>query len=417
MLLLGKRTIALCAQGFFPAGTHGCQSGFPPRAITSGADSRRQITKERKIMKKFVVLLILSTLCCALFGEEFEGIVYRLEGPRGPRQRAIITGYIGGSKAVEVKDKIQGVLVNRIAAGAYARQGLISADIPGGLDENGLVVENGAFTGNSIRTIIIGNNVSLQPQAFDNNFAAYYNNRGKRSGVFMWNGTLSVWQTESEYSAWEKSNQTVLEEARRRAETEEARRREAEEARKREAAEARRREAEEARKREAEEARRKEEEARRREAESQRTQPQYTPSYSSYTYFDAGIQSFVGYYINAGYIDGFSIGVAFQLGFGMDIDDIQLNFLGQGEGAFSFTKVIAYGYGGIGELFFDDEWGLGFGAGYADAYNIEGKPYFRGALLVRGDEFSKAGFYADYFTNSNWRFGVNIFLSLSDSYY
>ncbi|MDR1931630.1 MAG: hypothetical protein LBQ57_02290 [Spirochaetales bacterium] len=113
-------------------------------------------------MKKIAVFLMLLLVCGAAFGEESDGIVYRLEGLKGPRQRAVITGYTGGAKVVAVNDKIQGVVVSRVAAGAFADLGLSGVDIPSGLDENGLIVENGAFTGNAIDQVYDGNTKSYK---------------------------------------------------------------------------------------------------------------------------------------------------------------------------------------------------------------------------------------------------------------
>ncbi|MDR1931629.1 MAG: hypothetical protein LBQ57_02285 [Spirochaetales bacterium] len=356
-------------------------------------------------MKKIAVLLILLFVCSAAFGEELDGIVYRLEGPKGPRQRAIITGYTGGAKVVAVNDKIQGIVVSRVAGGAFAGQGLTGVDIPAGLDENGLIVENGAFTGNAIDRVYIGANVTLQPNSFDNNFAAYYNTtRRKAAGTYRYD---AKWMTDEEW---------ITEQARLRR----LARENEEEARKRVAAEEARRKAEEDR-RKAEEDRRKAEEARRaeerrrREAEAARPRPQpvYTPSYSDSDVF--GIQFLYGSYINAGYIDWLSSGFQMQLGFGMDFDEIQLNFLGQAEVGLSLMHGVSYGYGGIGELFFDDEWGLGFGPGRADAWYEDGGNYLRGALLIRGEEISKITIYGDYFSaGADWRFGISFLFDITE---
>jgi hypothetical protein len=358
------------------------------------ADKRRY--KESSYMKKIAAALILVTVCCAVVAEEFEGVIYRLEGPRGPRQRAIITGYEGGSKAIEVKDRIQGVIVNRIAAGAYANQGLGSADIPGGLDnENGLTVENGAFTGNSIRILTIGNNVNLEPRAFDNNFAAYYITQGKRRGTFMWNGILSKWQTQNEYAAWEQTTlipaQPVVVQPKPVPSPP---------------------------------------------PPQPSPPPSPPPSYTPDIDIDMDFMFLFGGLLNLGYLEFYSAGINLQTGLILDTGDVQLALLGQAEGALMLLALPSWGIGVMGELYFDYEFGIGVGTGLANSLwyaldmgsggtetenDFAAKQYVRGAFIMLDDavlEADKMTFYADYFLNGNWRIGFSFHYGygLSDYY-
>jgi hypothetical protein len=339
--------------------------------------------------KRIFCLLFALGACGAVSAETQGDFEFTRVGPTGVEQRAVITGYSGGIY-VSVPATLAGVRVNRIAENAFRGKAVRAVDI----NIPGLTIDNGAFADNpDIENIHIGNNANLAPQSFGRNFVSYYvTTRKKAGGTYRYSKEDSKWMTEDEWVvAQARLRRESVEEARKRAEAEEARRK-------------------------AEETRRREEEARRREAEARRPAPAYTPSYSDFD-FDLGFQFLYGVYLNAGYIDGFSVGYGLQLGFDIDLDDMQLNILGQGGLAFSIIRGVAYDWGGIGELVFDDDWGLGFGTGYADAFNIGGRQYFRGALivgdgLIDGYEIYKVSFYADYFTNANWRCGISFLMSL-----
>jgi hypothetical protein len=346
--------------------------------------------------KKIAGLFMLLGVCCAVSGQterdfKFENVAPT--GAQGTSPRVTITDYDGRATVVAIPPTLGGVRVSRIGNGAFKDKGLRSVDIPSVVTD----IEQEAFAGNQLDIITIGQGVNLGPRSFENNFIGYYNNRGKSAGTYSYNRALSVWQSEAEYTAWLL---TLSEEARKRAEAEEAQRR-----------------AEEAARRAKESTLTVKEDP----PPEPKTQPSYSPSYSSYdSDIDIDFNPLLSLrmFMMAGYEDCLAGGLNLRAGFGISADDFAMNFVGYLEGGLSVLFFFpTWGYGAIGELHFDD-FGFGFGTGMAASlagfwldgdFTSQHRQYLRGALILPFDglfDSRKITLYADYFLNSNWRFGV-----------
>lgn len=332
-------------------------------------------------MKKIAGFFVLFSLCCAVFGQtesDFEYEKVAPSGAQGTSPRVTITNYSGRATTVAIPSTLGGVRVSRIGNNAFKSKGLISVDISPVVTDIG----QEAFAGNQLEIITIGQGVNLGARSFENNFVTYYNNKGKTGGIFRYNKTLRVWQTE--------------EEARLAAE-----------------AEARRRAAEQAKPVPPPPPR-------------PAPPPPPPPSYSDYSDFDIGVHLLMGAVLNAGYNDLLSFGLNIQGGVRLRMDEVTLDLLGQVEGALMILFLPCWGAGVIGELHFSDSFGLGFGTGIANGMgalitesdgHMENRQYMRGAMIFFPDSFdevSKVTIYGDYFLNSNWRFGVAFHVNYDD---
>jgi hypothetical protein len=78
--------------------------------------------------------------------------------------------------------------VRRIGDDSFKDINLIRVVIPNSVTHIGA----GAFSDNSITSVTIPGGVSIGPEAFDNNFAAYYNDQaGRSAGTYTYDG--STW--------------------------------------------------------------------------------------------------------------------------------------------------------------------------------------------------------------------------------
>ncbi|MCL1817277.1 MAG: leucine-rich repeat domain-containing protein [Spirochaetaceae bacterium] len=346
-------------------------------------------------MKKFFVAGVFFSVCVSLFAQTTRWEDYRVDITKdvtGAEQRAVIRDYTGRGNAITIQPTREGVRVE-IGENALKGKGLVSVDIRGIRN-----IGQGAFANNSIEKLTISENVNLGSQSFDNNFAAYYSAKGKAEGTYTYDPIRRRWFTDEDRRGI--AEQEAAADARRKAEQEKA------------AADARRR-AEEERRRRADEERRRAEQARR---------PGPPPSYDN----DAVEGCLLGgIYMNVGYYDYISFGLALQAGLAFNPGgDFELDVLGQVEvGGIAMIYVGLWGASAIGELYFGGDWGIGFGLGFTDSGLIAARiddnksalGYWRGAILIRDSSYSdgyKVSIYADYFRNSQWRFGFSYLFPL-----
>jgi hypothetical protein len=335
------------------------------------------------MVEKIFCVILLCGLCSAAFAQQHrrfkEGdFEFYLEGAANAvEERAVITGYTGGD-SISIPGSLgsaavgRNVRVGRVAADAFKGKGAISVD----LNIAGMTVDNGAFADNpDIERITIAENLSLAPRAFDKNFPAYYNTtRGKAAGTYRYSMLSSKWMTNEEW---------ITEQARLRSEAQKP---------------------------------------------PPPSPPSPPPSYSYYSGSDIDFDAHVlcGWFLMAGYLDYFAGGLNLQAGFGISADDFAIDLFGYLDGGVSCLFLPTWGLGLIGEMRFDD-FGLGFGTGLAATLmellnsNTGGshddkqtgyykhRQYVRGALIFFDSdmfEADKLTLYADYFLNSNWRFGI-----------
>jgi len=72
--------------------------------------------------------------------------------------------------------------LTKIDEQTFAGNSLTSVNIPGSVR----TIANNAFAGNSINRISIGANVDVSTNAFENNFATFYERFGKKAGTYTW---------------------------------------------------------------------------------------------------------------------------------------------------------------------------------------------------------------------------------------
>ena len=86
----------------------------------------------------------------------------------------------------QLANVIIGNSVSIIGEGAFMRNLLTSVTIP----DSVTVIEWAAFEENPLTSITIGANVSVEDYAFDNYFHDFYNDNGRRAGVYTWDGVI-----------------------------------------------------------------------------------------------------------------------------------------------------------------------------------------------------------------------------------
>jgi hypothetical protein len=152
-------------------------------------------------MKKvlFCVLVFCFTVSACQNESYFEYSLSEIE--RG----LIIIDYKGGH-TVNIPSQIDGIPVTRFGLGAFNDKKLTSITIPDSIisigqeafSENKLTsvtipdsvayIRAGAFMDNRITSITIGSNVSIETNAFDSQFVAFYQAQGKRAGTYTLRG-------------------------------------------------------------------------------------------------------------------------------------------------------------------------------------------------------------------------------------
>ncbi|MDR2521648.1 MAG: leucine-rich repeat domain-containing protein, partial [Spirochaetaceae bacterium] len=120
---------------------------------------------------------------------------------------ASLEGYAGHKKILVLPFSVEGKRINAVAPGAFAKKSLQSVTFSSGISVIGdcafssnrigdilippavRVIGAGAFEDNPVSRVKISAGVSLQPDSFPANFAAFYNEGGRRAGTYSLTGS------------------------------------------------------------------------------------------------------------------------------------------------------------------------------------------------------------------------------------
>jgi len=139
--------------------------------------------------------------------------------------------------------------------------------------------------------------------------------------------------------------------------------------------------------------------------------------------FNWNIPLYTGFYLQGWHQNLFSAGVPLQVGVELDFGkNISLALLGEADGSLGYPYLLEGNLGGMAELYFANKTigiGMGFGSSTAflpvssliTSYEPGEEPadtvtstYMRFAFILRKE--SKTSFFAQYYSNGDWGFGV-----------
>jgi len=148
--------------------------------------------------KRVIILLLFTVLCATAFAQSKRHFQY-------DRFTRTITGYTGRDKSITIPDMINFDNLTRIGEGAFFNKGLTKVTISTRFDNFSYIgkrafadnlltsivipvtvssIDNLAFSNNPLKSIVIGNNVIVANDAFDHNFASYYNSNDRKAGMY-----------------------------------------------------------------------------------------------------------------------------------------------------------------------------------------------------------------------------------------